>query len=84
MIDLQITPTKYHILFDMDNDWNKGNESKMNSLERCRFNQLYLEYNRWELQRRLKFDGSNCELEVLYEGFVKEENNKQEIQGFIH
>jgi hypothetical protein len=83
MIDINLIPTKYQILFDLDNDWNKGNESKMPSLERAGMVQLWLEYNQWEIQSKLKLKGSKDEIEVLHQGFVKEQNDKQEIQGFI-
>lgn len=84
MIDKDLIPTKYQILFDLDNDWNKGNESKMLPLERLGMLQLWLEYNQWEIKRKLKFDGSKDEIEVLFEGFVKEHTDKEAIQGFIH
>ena len=84
MKNLDLIPTKYQILFDLDNDWNKGNDSKMSSLERARMAELWLEYNRWDLQQSLKGDPLEDETKVLYEDFVKEQNNKTEIQGFIH
>ena len=82
MIDLELTPTKYHILFDVDNDWNKGNDSSMSSLERARFHQLYLEYNRWEMRFRLKLDGSNEQPDIFRVGFT-EDKNENTIQGFV-
>ena len=82
MIDIDLIPTKYHILFDMDNDWNKGNDSKMLSLERGRMLQLWLEYNHDEIKRRLKLEGSNEQPEVFIGGFGKDDNENT-IQGFI-
>ena len=41
-------PEKFHILFNTD--WNKGTESTMNSTERGQLNELYLEYNKWQLK----------------------------------
>ena len=58
MINLEIIPTKYHTLFDVNNDWNKGNDSKMSSLERARLHQLYLEYNQWEMKYNLKLNNN--------------------------
>ncbi len=81
MIDLELTPTKYHILFDETYDWNKGNDSSMSSLERAGFHQLYLEYNRWEMKFRLKLDGSNEQTDIFTGGFT-EDKNENTIQGF--
>lgn len=83
-IDLEMTPTKFHILFDMDNDWNEGNESTMTSLERGRMVQLWLEYNSWEIQRRLKLGVVKEEIEVLQGGFSKDYEDDNKIQGYIH
>ena len=82
MKNLELTPTKYHILFDVNNDWNKGNDSKMSSLERAGLHQLYLEYNQWEIKSNLKLNGSNEEIEVFKGGFT-EDKNENTIQGFI-
>ena len=82
MINLEIIPTKYHTLFDVNNDWNKGNDSKMSSLERARLHQLYLEYNQWEMKYNLKLKCSNEEQEVFKGGFT-EDKNENTIQGFI-
>jgi hypothetical protein len=82
MIDLELTPTKYHILFDVDNDWNKGNDSSMSSLERAGFHQLYLEYNRWEMRYKLKLKVSDEQPDIFTGGFAEDENENT-IQGFI-
>ena len=82
MINLEIIPTKYHTLFDVNNDWNKGNDSKMSSLERARVHQLYLEYNQWEMKSNLKSKVPKHEPEVFTGGFT-EDKNENTIQGFI-
>lgn len=51
MKELNNIPERFHILFQ--SDWLKGNESKMNAIQRCEMNNLYLEYNRWEIKQRL-------------------------------
>lgn len=53
MKDLSKIPEKFHILFT-DVSWNKGNESKLTSLQRADMNQLFLEYNSWCIQEALK------------------------------
>jgi hypothetical protein len=82
--NLELIPTEYQILFDANNDWNKGNNSKMSSLERARMAELWLEYNHWDLQQSLKGAPLKEEIEVLYEDFSKQETDKKEIQGFIY
>ena len=32
-----------------ETDWNKGNDSKLLAMERCRIHSLYLEYNKWSM-----------------------------------
>ena len=32
-----------------DTDWNKGKDSKLLAMERCRIHSLYLEYNKWSM-----------------------------------
>jgi hypothetical protein len=49
MKDLVNIPERFHSLFLTD--WNKGTESKMTSTERASMAELFLEYNRWDIQR---------------------------------
>ena len=51
MKDLTMIPERFHVLFQTD--WLKGNESKMSAIKRSEMNNLYLEYNRWEINQRL-------------------------------
>jgi hypothetical protein len=53
MKDLKEIPERFHILFT-DISWNKGNDSKLSSLQRTDMNQLYLEYNSWCIKEALK------------------------------
>lgn len=53
MKDLKNIPERFHILFT-DQSWNKGNESKLTSLQRADMNSLYLEYNSWSINEALK------------------------------
>jgi hypothetical protein len=53
MKDLTKIPERFHILFT-DTSWNKGNESKLTSLQRADMNSLYLEYNSWSINESLK------------------------------
>lgn len=52
MKDLTKVPERFHVLFQ--SDWNKGNESNMTSMNRTELNELYLEYNKWNIQQALK------------------------------
>ena len=52
MKDLINIPEKFHILFN--SDWNKGVESEMTSMSKSDMNNLFLEYNRWNIQQALK------------------------------
>jgi hypothetical protein len=52
MRDLTNIPDRFHILFT--SDWNKGNESKMSSTMKSEMNNLYLEYNRWNIQQAIQ------------------------------
>lgn len=45
------TPKKYQELFE--SDWNKGHQSKTKPLERVRLNQLWLEFNKWQLTNKI-------------------------------
>jgi hypothetical protein len=49
MKDLTNIPEKYHLLFTTD--WNMGVDSKMKILQRAELNNLFLEYNKWDIQR---------------------------------
>jgi len=49
MKDLTNIPERFHCLFLTD--WNNGNESEMKSVERSQMVDLFLEYNRWDIQR---------------------------------
>ncbi len=49
MRDLTNIPERFHCLFLTD--WNNGNESEMKSVERSQMVDLFLEYNRWDIQR---------------------------------
>jgi hypothetical protein len=68
MKDLTSIPKKYHSLFTTD--WNKGNESKMTSLDRMEMNNLFLEYNRWEVKKMI--DDKKPVQENIMIGFVKD------------
>jgi hypothetical protein len=49
MKDLTNIPERFHCLFTTD--WNKGDESKMKNIERIYMVDLFLEYNRWDIQQ---------------------------------
>ena len=68
MKDLSTIPERFHILFN--SDWNKGNESEMISTNRSDINNLYLEYNRWVIQRALA--SKIVQEEEVIMGFVKD------------
>jgi hypothetical protein len=51
MKDLTNIPERFHCLFLTD--WNNGNESEMKSVERSQMGDLFLEYNRWDIQRMI-------------------------------
>lgn len=61
-------PERFHILFN--SDWNKGNESEMNSMNKSDINNLYLEYNRWVIQQALA--SKIVQEEEVIMGFVKD------------
>jgi hypothetical protein len=50
--DINEIPERFHILFN--EDWNNGNESEMTSLQRGRLNELYLEYNKYQIQKSIQ------------------------------
>ncbi len=49
MKDLTNIPERFHCLFL--SDWNKGDESKMKIIQRSYMVDLFLEYNRWDIQQ---------------------------------
>ena len=51
MKDLTNIPERFHNLFLTD--WNKGIDSKMNIHQRNEMGVLYLEYNKWDIQRMI-------------------------------
>ena len=51
MKDLTNIPERYHCLFLTD--WNNGDKSEMTILQRNEMSLLYLEYNRWDVQRMI-------------------------------
>jgi hypothetical protein len=51
MKDLTNIPERFHSLFTTD--WNNGNESKMAIPQRNDLAVLYLEYNKWDVQRMI-------------------------------
>jgi hypothetical protein len=50
--DLNQIPERFHILFN--SDWNNGNESEMTSTHRGNLNELYLEYNKYQIQKSIQ------------------------------
>ena len=80
-MEIKNIPTKYQILFDEDNDWNKGNESKMTALTRGNMQALYLEYNKWELSQRIK-NNEPEQPQQEYRGFA-DDSDDDKIQGFV-
>jgi hypothetical protein len=51
MKDLTNIPERFHTLFLTD--WCNGEESEMNILQRNDLAVLYLEYNKWDVQRMI-------------------------------
>ena len=80
MKDLTTIPTKYHILFECD--WNNGNESTMTSMERCRFVDLYLQFNKWEVSEHIKLSRPASPEEYVG-GFTGDDENENKHQGFV-
>jgi hypothetical protein len=68
--DLTNIPEKFHVLFT--SDWNKGNESTMNSVQRGLMSELYLEYNRWSIQQAINPNPKDDESPQIISGFVKD------------
>ncbi len=50
--NLDEIPEKFHILFN--SDWNNGNESEMTSTHRGNLNELYLEYNKYQIKKSIQ------------------------------
>jgi hypothetical protein len=67
MKDLTNIPERFHILFN--SDWNKGIESEMISMSKSDMNNLYLEYNRWNIQQAL---APKIIQEEVIIGFIKD------------
>jgi hypothetical protein len=67
MKDLTDIPKRFHPLFLTD--WNAGNESKMNPLQREELSILFLEYNKWDVLRMI--DDKKI-IEETIVGFVKD------------
>ncbi len=51
MKDLTNIPERFHCLFTTD--WNKGDESKMKTIERIYMVDLFLEYNKWHIEQMI-------------------------------
>jgi hypothetical protein len=51
-INLDEIPERFHILFN--SDWNEGNESEMTSTHRGNLNELYLEYNKYQIKKSIQ------------------------------
>ena len=66
MKDLTNIPERFHILFE--SDYNKGIDSKMNSLQRSNLNDLFLEYNKWNIQQAI--DKLKPITEEVIKGFI--------------
>ena len=68
MIDLTTIPERFHILFT--SDWNKGNDSSMNSVQRGLMNELFLEYHHWDVKQKLSF--KEIKDDEIITGFIKD------------
>jgi hypothetical protein len=66
MKDLTNIPERFHCLFLTD--WNNGNESEMRSIDRSEMGDLFLEYNRWDIQRMI--DSKKPVQKEIMVGFV--------------
>ena len=67
MKDLTNIPERFHILFLTD--WANGEESEMGILKRNDLAVLYLEYNKWDVQRMI--DSKKIIVEDTIVGFDK-------------
>ena len=68
MKDLTNIPERFHILFN--SDWNKGVESEMTSMSKSEMNNLFLEYNRWNIQQAIA--PKIVQKEEVIIGFIKD------------
>lgn len=68
MKDLTNIPERFHILFETD--YNAGVDSKMKSLQRMELNNIFLEYNKWDVQRMI--DSKKIIVEETIVGFVRD------------
>jgi hypothetical protein len=59
-------PDRYSILFL--SDWNQGEQSEMKSIERSHLNNLWLEYNKWDIQRKRKIEITSILTPEIIEG----------------
>lgn len=59
-------PDRYSILFLTD--WNQGQQSEMKSIERSHLNNLWLEYNKWDIQRKRKIEVTSILTPEIIEG----------------
>lgn len=67
MKDLTNIPERFHCLFT--SDWNKGIDSEMKSLQRMELNIIFLEYNKWDVQRII--NSKKIIIEETIVGFIK-------------
>jgi hypothetical protein len=67
MKDLTNIPERFHCLFLTD--WRNGEESEMGILQRNDLALLYLEYNKWDVQRMI--DSKKIIVEDTIVGFEK-------------
>jgi hypothetical protein len=51
MKDISNIPERFHILFE--SDYKAGIDSNMKSLQRGALNDLFLEYNKWNIQQAI-------------------------------
>jgi hypothetical protein len=68
MKDLTNIPERFHILFETD--YNAGVDSEMKSLQRMELNNIFLEYNKWDVQRMI--DSQKIIVEETIVGFIKD------------
>jgi hypothetical protein len=68
MKDLTNIPERFHILFETD--YNAGVDSEMKSLQRMELNNIFLEYNKWDVKRMI--DSQKIIVEETIVGFIKD------------
>jgi hypothetical protein len=66
-IPLNEIPERFHILFT-DKTWNAGNESELNSVQRTNIHEIYLDYNKWVIQRTI--NKNKVQEEPIIQGFI--------------